>query len=268
MTRKRIIAYSFTMVLVFTLLLEVLIRLTDPWGVSAWLAADSIPRDAHGWYEVGEYGLATIIEGQTRRVPDTQPSSCQIVAIGDSLTYGFGVRDVETWVNLLAQRFPSVEFINAGISGTNSEQIYQSIARFPEADGLLWIIVNNDNLHSNQPYRSSLPPVQRWELMSMSYLKLAFQRVEALPPIEDNPRFWRDIQAMIALDNLLIVAYDDVLGAAVHARYPERVTWIDYRYDAISFVDAHPNPMGHVALADALAGHVASHIDLHCGAPI
>jgi lysophospholipase L1-like esterase len=50
------------------------------------------------------------------------PDHADIVTLGDSVTFGYGVEDGEAWPALLAQAFPQLHVINLGLIGASPEQ--------------------------------------------------------------------------------------------------------------------------------------------------
>ena len=139
-------------VLLALLTAEALLARFDPLGFvyfrdQAYLSAQMIP-DPRGYnFRPGTYPLSfalTILPDGTRAVPDTGPAAVTLVFIGDSVTFGYGVDDDQTWVNLIARTLPGVHVINAGVSGYNSTNVARTVAQFPDADALVYLIVNND----------------------------------------------------------------------------------------------------------------------------
>jgi lysophospholipase L1-like esterase len=50
------------------------------------------------------------------------PVSAEIVAVGDSLTFGYGVDDAQTWTAILANRLPHSRVVNLGLNGAGPQQ--------------------------------------------------------------------------------------------------------------------------------------------------
>ena len=50
------------------------------------------------------------------------PARADIVVVGDSLTFGYGVSDAEAWPAILAQNLPSARVINLGLIGAGPQQ--------------------------------------------------------------------------------------------------------------------------------------------------
>ena len=48
--------------------------------------------------------------------------------MGDSVTFGYGVDDDQTWVDGMARALPDVHVINAGVSGFNSTNVLRTLS--------------------------------------------------------------------------------------------------------------------------------------------
>ncbi len=58
------------------------------------------------------------------------PSSAEIVAVGDSLTFGYGVDDSQAWTALLARRLSPNRLVNLGLIGAAPQQYFRIYRRF------------------------------------------------------------------------------------------------------------------------------------------
>lgn len=47
----------------------------------------------------------------------------KILCMGDSLTYGYGVRRNKVWTSILAEEMPGMDFVNRGVSGNTTAEI-------------------------------------------------------------------------------------------------------------------------------------------------
>lgn len=74
-------------------------------------------RDFHFTYSTDEKGF---------RNPDPWPDTAEIVALGDSQTFGYGVGDGDSWPRLLDEWLPGVRVLNLGLIGGSPQQ-YQRI---------------------------------------------------------------------------------------------------------------------------------------------
>jgi SGNH hydrolase-like domain, acetyltransferase AlgX len=64
------------------------------------------------------------------RNPAPWPQRAEIVAVGDSLTFGYGVRDNEAWPKVIDQALPGMHTINLGLIGAGPEQYYRLYETF------------------------------------------------------------------------------------------------------------------------------------------
>lgn len=63
------------------------------------------PTDAHGFNN-----------------PEPWPTKADVVAVGDSLTFGYGAAPDEAWPALLAQELPGISIVNLGLIGAGPQQ--------------------------------------------------------------------------------------------------------------------------------------------------
>jgi lysophospholipase L1-like esterase len=59
------------------------------------------------------------------------PEKAEIIAVGDSLTFGYGVEDDQTWPALIAKQLPQNRLINLGLIGAGPQQylrVYETFA--------------------------------------------------------------------------------------------------------------------------------------------
>ena len=76
-----------------------------------------------------------------------KPARWRALCIGDSMTFGIGVPDEETWVYRLNEHFPQIRFDNAGVPGTSSWQALLKLRRTLEASRYDLIIYTSINAH-------------------------------------------------------------------------------------------------------------------------
>ncbi len=58
------------------------------------------------------------------------PAKADIVIVGDSMVYGWGVAKEQAWVNLVAERLPGKRIVNLGMPGTSPQQYLRYFKRF------------------------------------------------------------------------------------------------------------------------------------------
>jgi lysophospholipase L1-like esterase len=67
------------------------------------------------------------------RNPSPWPERAEIVVLGDSMAFGYGVDDEETWTALLAHELPESGIINLGLPGMAPQQYLRVYERFGQA---------------------------------------------------------------------------------------------------------------------------------------
>lgn len=252
--RHAIIASLFGIILAL-FLLEGLLSF-DPLGFVHFrdqvvLSSRSIP-SAAGWtYAPGIYTLVrntvTMLDDGTRLVPDTNASAAKtLVFVGDSITFGYGVDDDETFANRIALALPDVHVYNTGITGYNSTNVLREVQQYPDADGIVYLITYNDDDGEYIPNFYAAPPSLSWiAVYAINLPPLLFP--QQLRPAHDTDRYLRDVTQIAAQPNTLIVGYDSTLtpitpGAARIAPYTAR--------NSVS--DSHPSAEGHRFIAEQL----------------
>ena len=151
---RRAVAAVCLSILALVLALEFGLRLTDPLGALRYFgdlrAVYAAYREDVSRYAMrpGSYTFsnwqAIILPDGSRRVPDTAPTDCTIVLVGDSVTFGLGVSDGDTWANLVARELPGVQLVNAGVAGASITSVAATIEA-TRADGYVYLIIDNDD---------------------------------------------------------------------------------------------------------------------------
>ena len=278
---RRILIIVLWTFLVTVFGIEAILRLTDPWGVidvydDLVLFHENFETHPLRGYVLpeGEYQFnrwtATVDARQTRLVPDTNPNaSCTIAMVGDSVTFGHGVDDEDTFTNHLARSFPDVQFINAGLNGYNIGNVLGTI-RSIEADAYIYFIIHNDvdpPLEIGQQGRVKYAIT----LYNHSLRAMLANDDEADPVESETPAdvvypdwFITDAQTIAGFDNVLIAAN---VGNSL-LEYIETIdaplVIISKTKHRVSRADPHPNAEGHGEMAQSLLPHVDRWIAEHC----
>lgn len=249
------------------MLLEVLLRLFDPWGAVAYFTAGGPPITAYIPYgeryvlPAGEYSFlrwtAHITANHSRVVPDNAAGNCRIAFVGDSVTFGLGVDDGATWVNLVAAQHPAWDVVNASVPGYNSYGARLTIADTP-ADGYVYLISANDaetqaffpDVKPREGYRFALQIYWRvWQIQRNGYEH---------PPqiIYGRRRFDTDLLVIARWPNVLVVGFaGDTLAESASAQVSS-VVLLPHYSGRISIADPHPDAAGHQQIAMALGPHL------------
>lgn len=252
-------------------LIEVLLRVTDPFGVAYFhdLAANfydvALP-DPRGYVVApGEYHAShwsfNILPDNTRAVPDTrQDADKTMVFIGDSVTFGYGVEDAETFVNLVARDFPDWHVINDSYPGWNIQNLEAAWEMHPDADLIFVLTITND---MDEPMRTA--DMRGWR---PSYIQLYGTMIvwllrgfpvpspEAAAALEPG---WRASISRIASDPRVTLLTIDTTGdyeQLVREMFPDKTTVLQNFTSLVSTVDSHPDPSSHQFLADQITAVV------------
>ena len=275
-TRLGISAISLLLTL---LVLEfVVLRRLDPLGIWNYTkdlglmfqGTESDPQK--GWVQKpGIYHLsastATVTE-EGRVVPDTNATAtCTIATIGDSVTFGHGINDEDTWVNLLARQYQQAHFINAGVTGYNIENI-QATLEDMDADGYIYLIINNDADPPLVWSQSWLSPPSRggieiYFLHIRFVLQVRFAQAYPSPIPPDYTAFDAHLQEIL---NHNVQAFVYEAGPAtqhVISAFPQ-VAKIEAPTSYNSWADVHPDPVGNQQIAAQMLPYLSEWVMRTC----
>jgi lysophospholipase L1-like esterase len=213
----------------------------------------------------GKYQLThssfTILPDESRRVPATNPNATQtLILLGDSLTFGWGVNDEDTWANRIAEAFPEWHVINTGVNGFSSENVRLTLQSHPDADAYLYFLSYNDaapSAHIVQTRDSAPTPSPTGRTSPAGYeswiaLYLDWLTTPRAQAPNDMPRFEQDVRVIGSDPRVLIVAFE---GAELTDQTDELapgVKTIPEHNSPNSYVDGHPNAQGHARIAESL----------------
>ena len=256
--RRKLIAVLIGIILAL-LLGEALLAHFDPLGyfrdqsdLNPHLVAD--PRGytfAPGTYKLSK-STFTILPDGNRDVPDTSTSAEKtLVFMGDSVTFGYGVDDDQTWVDWVARDLPDVHVVDAGVSGFNSTHVLRTLALYPDAQALVYLIINNDAYPENRPKFAQIRPAT-----SMSWLEVYLLNLPEylFPPTEapnNLPRYLDEVRQINADGRVLLVAFDEDFSRMT-IRECCTVSLIERGTDRVSPVDGHPGVRGNQEIAQQM----------------
>lgn len=267
---RRLIIRLLLGIIIGLLMLEGLLRLFDPLGLIYFPNIDYLNThlepspNREYMLPAGQYILhgwsATEADNNTRLVPDNADGDCTLLFVGDSVTWGEGVNDDATWVNLVARQLPGVNVINAGLNGYNSEDVRNTIPDFPGARAIIYLVIDNDPFVTAPFSKGGAPEY----LSAIDYYLLYLFRTRREPPQSDDwPRFYRDMDAMSTDPRVTFVAFDAPFGRDLAARYPVRL--IPMYTHWISAADGHANAEGNQQIAAAMLPIAQSVVKDKCG---
>lgn len=246
--------------------LELLCRAFDPLGVVyfddvayLWNTRIDDPTGyAHvpGRYTVGSRFSITIGADGNRVVPGSTAGGPRVTFVGDSQTFGYGVNDTETWVNLTAEAL-DIDAVNVARSGYNIANIA------PQLDAItgcvVWLSISND---PNPPVRYSGRQAEGLAsyLGATLGIALAPTAAHAGRPIDDAARPQYSAIATRP-DTLILVMADGSYSETLHADYGAVV--IPHFASRISRTDAHADAAGNRQIAEAASSIIAQWLTEH-----
>lgn len=254
--RRRLIALLIGLLLCFPLA-EGLTRLLDPLG--AWHYAQRLVAiyvvlrpgqpyaAAPGEYKMDGWTFTVLPDG-TRRVPHSGAGPCTLVVLGDSVAFGMGVNDDETFADHLARMLPAWRVRLAAHPGYALTEIEQAQRRWP-GDAYLYFIIDNDLGGS---WTIGNPIGQSPLFPALSVLVSALREINAATgPLAPDlaASYAQRVQAMGV--NILAGFAGDRLPDALE-RAGRAVIRVSRPYPVISAADPHPNRWGHEHIALAL----------------
>lgn len=200
-------------------------------------------RAAVGIHDMSGWSF-TITENETRLVPDNHPDGCQIVFLGDSVAFGMGVNDDETFVNMLA-KWHGLNATIAAYPGYNIDNVIQAKKQWP---GQRYLYLSIDNDLDGQ----WVHPIDIWRPSNALQAYVVIWRVISLPVSEIAPERAAEYVEKVKSLGAEVAGISSarltriLLDAGIH------VATINH-YESISRTDAHPNRRGNEQIADILA---------------
>ena len=273
---RTIIGILFMLIITFAMI-EAVLYFLDPLGVVTYLHSftrleeASIPSETGYTFASDEYHMLnysyTINPDESRRVPASNSNAdCTIAALGDSLTFGMGIEDNETWVNILAETYPDVEFLNYGRPVFSSGNVLRSYNAY-SADAYMWLVVYNDDFPDREYYlsRGEYPLATRLYWIYVLYpaifgeLPFDFILESGVAVTNDGSSPSADVADAIA-ENTFIFGFDEwPINAIEQAIIIPRYTEVN------SPMDAHPSAIGNQQIADGILPYMDDFIAEHCG---
>lgn len=273
--QKKIVKYALIVVvdlIVIFFALDLLLNLFDPLGILALQSTSNAMIFAGAshpeWgyvFNPGTHDLytftATINSDYSRYVPATMPGRpCNITFVGDSLTFGWGVNDDETWVNLLASELPDVSVKLVAFPGWNAANVISALSTL-EADGFVWLHWENDNGFKKVYNEADIDNLDFRPAVVVYYKSLYKSHSDTQPNPERERAYQTAIESVHPRDDLLVLAQTTDLIAADWMQRVEAPITVETR---ISIIDGHPNAAGNVIFADAIRPYAFEFIEQQC----
>lgn len=254
--------------------LEFLLRTLDPiggWARVLGIRAISslIEDDPIGFtYKAGhihapDYSV-TMLSDHSRLAQDSNwQADCKIAFIGDSFTFGLGVNDSEVFPNQVAILM-GISVRNYGINGYNTAQVLTMRERI-KADGYVYLHIENDwHLPGTFKAESVQRQLQQPVFALSMYLQPRTIRDSNLTP--DNADYVQSLDALANDDKVLIFAFNEEIGTQAHERHESIVLLDDglYKDNQTSYMDAHPNRVGHRLIAETMQPYIEDFVNRVC----
>ena len=268
-------------IIVIIAALEALLRYIDPLGAYAnYASAFVIQNRSYGTedgfaIEAGKMNLpgfwtVTMLEDNTRLVPNSSESDCKIAFVGDSFTFGWGVSDDETWVNQLAEDLPQASFYNTGKNAYNITNVRQTIENYP-ADGYIYLIFDND-AELNEPFTFSdngyLTGITSYIFFATFYKgeDIGQQAYSSDPNAPMMVNYFSELETLTARDDVLIFGLTNHPLIRDSIERSPSVIPLNYQYENYvnSYADNHSTPEGNKIIAERMLPYVAPFVDKIC----
>lgn len=247
--------------------LEVSLKLIDPIGIARYyqdsgvLLSRIVPNEdgydfTSGVMDMYVYDATIQLSGE-RYTPSAIGTGCRVATVGDSLTFGMGVYDDETFTELLAQEYAG-NWVNRGKPGYNSGNILADVNSF-DADMIVYLATNND---PDSDWFYSRPNVAGYQSALQAYTWQYTFRNRMTMGTTYTPQFEYNIASISSNENLLMFVMSDNPQLTVYRAYGAIVI-PPYR-GVVSIADTHPNKQGHRELFNYLLPYVMRGIDEYC----
>jgi lysophospholipase L1-like esterase len=252
---KRIVVILSISILSSIVGAEMLLRYADPLGV-VYFVNRNIYNDATipdrtgyafrpGYTHLEGWSFAILDDG-TRIVPDAD-NGTRVIFVGDSITFGLGVNDEDTWVYKVCASL-NIRCINAGRASFSAANVIDVVSQYP-ADCVVFLTIYNDDETRAQysdwrhePYPSAIAENLFWLFVRGNYDIFVRKDVEA---------FGKAMSLLEHRLDTLILAFDDgAYGNAVAEQYG--AVLIPSYTSRISALDSHPDAHGNRQIAEAI----------------
>lgn len=256
---------------VFMVVLEAALRWLDPIGTMTysrtlyWTHTVRLPAHSGyvhtpGVYRVSGHPVTIGLDG-LRVTPPRNDAACAVAILGDSVAFGLGVGDEDTFTWRLAERFPDVRWVNTGRTGYNADNLRRVLDEHTP-DGWLYYAVSNDAgdpTTASNVYRMPLALTLHWRVVRTLTAATRPATTDAI----DRAAFDALVTDLQGRGALIVSADGHAVSAHLTARGAGTI--IPAHGHPISAVDPHPDADGHAIIADALTPLVADWLPGVCG---
>lgn len=166
------------------------------------------------------------LENHTRYVSDcADPDHPDVLFLGCSFTYGFGVNDDQHFTSLLQQRYPEWSFQNAGVIGYGTVQSLLQLQKSVEQQPIKAVVLNLSAFHL---MRNTLSPQYR------SNLKIGYAR--SSQSVDSQMEQARFPYRASCKDKIRYVSWQEIYHNWPGREWLASINWFQTLYDA-----AHEN---------------------------
>ena len=148
------------------------------------------PPNLHGEVRRGAFGFSFRTDERGFRNTEPWPAQADIVVLGDSHTFAYGVEDDQAWTRLIADALPRQRLVNLGLIAASARQylrIYETFGRELEPTLVLLMLFPGFALEANSEFESWLDAGQPGDFEEWRFgdadlepgLKLAKRAVES-----------------------------------------------------------------------------------------
>jgi hypothetical protein len=164
------------------------------------------------------------------------------------VTFGYGVDDDQTWVDLIARALPNVHVVDAGVSGFNATNVLRTRALYPDAQALVYLIINNDAYAENRPKFDQIRPAAAMSWLEVYLLNLPDYLFPPAEEASDLPRYLDEVRQINADGRVLLVGFDEAFSRMTIRECCD-VALIERGTDRVSPADGHPGVRGNQEIA-------------------
>lgn len=82
-----------------------------------------------GHFSRGDFAFSFTTDEHGFRNPSPWPEEAEIVVVGDSMAFGYGVGDTATWTHRVKEALPALRLVNLGMIGTGPQQYLEVLRR-------------------------------------------------------------------------------------------------------------------------------------------
>jgi hypothetical protein len=264
MPLRRKILYALISSLAIIAGLECLLRVFDPLGVQAyyqwqaWVINTRMDHPTGYTLPQGQYVIAgyyvTIDSDGNRSLPIREDSTCTIAFIGDSVTFGIGVGDTDTFAWQIANMFHEVQFVNTAKGGYDNENIALS-AEYIDADAYIYMIVLNDATSATIYY-----PIRMDNRIALRNHIDFFRRLQSeYVHLRDD---YLNTLARIDASEVVYFGFEPSIPTSIASDVVDVVMMPEL--PRVSVADTHPNALGHDIITDEITPYISELIENNC----